>query len=225
MITHRTTAARTPASAAAEPDWPGRAAPAEHPDPVTRREPEQLAVRRGRSWRLSAGRSPAPAPRAPCPPWPPCPQSAARDHYDPWEHLRRSWPAVTVVQEPMTGDLLGELRGASTIALRADTSSAQRRCTLAHEIVHLERGVVDCGPWLGREESLVHLTASRRLIGLAELARALRDLGGPDDRAALAQLLEVDSETLQLRLARLTTAERRGLHSSLRASALLWSLA
>jgi len=150
--------------------------------------------------------------------------SASR--YDPWLDLGRNWPSVRVVLEPMSGDLLGEVRdGGSIIALRAGTSAAQRRCTLAHEIVHLERGISECGPWLLREEQAVHLTAARRLITDAQLAAALRDLGGADDRAALAHALEVDTETLLLRLSTLLPAERRRLRRGLARATPLWELA
>lgn len=150
----------------------------------------------------------------------------AGGHYDPWLDVQRNWPGVRVRIEPMTGNLLGEVReDGRVIALREGTSAAQRRCTLAHEIVHLERGLSDCGPWLDREEAQVHLTATRRLVTLAELVRALRDLGGGDDRAALAQLLDVDSETLALRLAELDRHERRAVRRALARSVPLWSVA
>ena len=146
--------------------------------------------------------------------------------YDPWVDLRQNWPHVKVVIERMTGDLLGEVRDdGRVIALRADTSAAQRRCTLAHELVHLERGILDCGPWLQREEGLVHAEVSLRLIPLASLAAAIRALGGADDPAALAQWLEVDSETLAVRLSRLSSAERRMLRRSLARQTPLWSVA
>ena len=126
----------------------------------------------------------------------------------------------------MTGDLLGEAReDGAVIALRAGTSAAQRRCTLAHEIVHLERGLRDCGPWLHREEQTVHRTAARRLITVSELAAAIRDLGRADDRAALAQALDVDTETLLVRLATLEPAERRALRRALARCAPLWAVA
>ncbi len=146
--------------------------------------------------------------------------------YDPWVDLRQNWPHVTVVIEPMTGDLLGEVReGGRVIALRADTSAAQRRCTLAHELVHLERGIQDCGPWLQREEDQVHAEASLRLIPLASLASAIRALGGTDDPAALAQWLDVDGDTLATRLSRLSRSEHAALRRSLAALTLLWSVA
>ena len=127
--------------------------------------------------------------------------------YNPWRDLRDNWPEVRVVLRPMPGRLLGELRY-PVIALRADTTAAQRRCTLAHEIVHLERGLHDCGPWAEREERVVHEVAARRLIGVDALRRAVRELGGSADAAAVAALLDVDRETLRVRLGLLSPAER-----------------
>ncbi|UQX87983.1 hypothetical protein M6D93_17010 [Jatrophihabitans telluris] len=133
--------------------------------------------------------------------------------YDPWQDLARNWPGVEALIEPLEDDLLGEIRefrdGRLQITLRANTTSGQRRCTLAHEIVHLERGLDDCGPWQSREESAVHEEVARRLIGLNALIDAARYTG--DDHAALAAALDVDQETLQLRLGLLTSAERRRL--------------
>jgi hypothetical protein len=134
--------------------------------------------------------------------------------YDPWADLRRNWPEVRIVVEPMAGQLLGELRY-PVIALRSETSAAQRRCTLAHEIVHLERGVDDWGPWAAREERAVHAVAARRLVTLARLDRSLREAGGDGDLAALAHLLDVDQETARVRLRGLTSGERSWLRSRL----------
>lgn len=146
--------------------------------------------------------------------------------YDPWADLRQNWPHVTVVIEEMTDDLLGEVRDdGQVIALRAGTSAAQRRCTLTHELVHLERGILDCGPWLQREEGLVHAEVSRRLIPLDALAAAIRALGGADDPAALAHWLDVDGETLAIRLSRMSSSERAALRRSLARQSPLWSVA
>lgn len=154
------------------------------------------------------------------------PGSLPEDHYDPWLDLQQNWPGVRLLVEPMDGDLLGEVRDDGwTIAVRAGTSAAQRRCTLAHEIVHLERGLRDCGRWLDREELAVHSVASQRLVRTRELITAMRDVGGASDRAALAQCLDVDSETLGLRLAQLSRAERQAVRRALARAAPLWSLA
>ncbi|HEY2043269.1 MAG TPA: ImmA/IrrE family metallo-endopeptidase [Jatrophihabitans sp.] len=137
--------------------------------------------------------------------------------YDPWLDLNQNWPHVDLVVESMSGDLLGEVRGdGAVIALRADTSGAQRRCTLAHEIVHLERGLPVDDSWLYREEALVHRETARRLIPLAELGAAIRAAGGDHDRAALAQALDVDRDTLDVRLADLQRWERVQIRRRLR---------
>jgi hypothetical protein len=127
--------------------------------------------------------------------------------YNPWRDLRDNWPHIQVVIEPMHGRLLGELRY-PVIALRADTSSAQRRCTLTHELIHLERGVCDWGQWSEREERYVHDEVARRLVPIDELARAIRDVGGTHDLAAVAAALDVDRDTLRVRLGLVTAAER-----------------
>jgi len=146
--------------------------------------------------------------------------------YDPWQDAHQNWPDTQVVIERMAGDLLGEVRdGGRLIALRAGTSYAQRRCTLTHELVHLERGLLECGPWAQREELLVHDEVARRLILLGALAAAIRMSGTAEDLPALAQSLDVDTETLQLRFARLDRSERRMLRRSLVLQAPLWDVA
>jgi hypothetical protein len=142
--------------------------------------------------------------------------------YNPWIHLAVDWPEVDVVLEPMAGQLLGELRY-PVISLRADSSAAQLRCTLAHELVHLERGVLDWGRWAEREEALVHAEAARRLVRLADLERALREFGGDADPAALAKELDVDVHTVRLRIGRLSAPERSWLHERLPRE--LWNVA
>jgi Zn-dependent peptidase ImmA (M78 family) len=144
--------------------------------------------------------------------------------YDPYLHVYERWPGAEVVVEPLHRGLLGETRWPPLqIALAAQSSPAQRRCTLAHEIVHLERGLDDPGPWADREELQVHAEASRRLIDIEALADALRELGGSGDLAALAVALDVDVETIALRLRRLTPVERRRLRRRTRTE--LWSVA
>lgn len=144
--------------------------------------------------------------------------------YDPWYHLQDRWPHAEVVIEPLHGTLLGEIRFPPLqIALTATSSAAQQRCTLAHEIVHLERGLADVGAWAWREERQVHSEAARRLITPEDLAAALRGVAGAPDLGTLAQLLDVDSETLNVRLALL---EPRELASIRRwTSGELWSVA
>src|SRR5581483_10769071 len=111
--------------------------------------------------------------------------------YDPWREAADRWPELQIRLEPMSGRLLGWL-SYPIVALRRDSSAAQQRCTLAHELVHLERGTLDCGPWAAREERLVHAEAARRLVPVSQLAGAVQVAGGTHDLAALARTLDVD---------------------------------
>jgi hypothetical protein len=150
------------------------------------------------------------------------PADGGAARYDPWLDLVVNWPEVDVVFEPMAGLLLGELRY-PVIALRAGTSAAQRRCTLTHELVHLERGVTDCGPWSAREEAYVEAEVARRLVVPADLERALRELGGDSDLPGLAQLLDVDAQIARTRLQLITPTERHRIRAPTQHD--LWSVA
>jgi IrrE N-terminal-like domain len=147
--------------------------------------------------------------------------------YDPWIDLEEFWPEANVVIEELSGDLLGEVRATPEIeiSIRADSSPAQQRCTLAHELVHLERGLDDCGQWQHREERQVHTEVARRLIPLKPLLDALRSLGGSHDISALAAFLHVDHETAAVRLDTLTATERRWLRTKLRSCSELFNVA
>jgi hypothetical protein len=127
--------------------------------------------------------------------------------YDPWLDLLENWPEVVVRIETLPGRLLGELCY-PVIVLNADSGPAQQRCTLVHEIVHLERGVRDCGQWLAREEYYVDREVALRLLPLEMLAPAIRDAGGVEDLVEIARQLDVDTQTLMMRLSLLTGRDR-----------------
>jgi hypothetical protein len=133
-------------------------------------------------------------------------------HYDPWRDVAENWPGLEVCVQPMDGDLLGTVDW-PVIALRAGTSAAQMRCTLAHELVHLERGIRDCGPWADREELAVHSEVALRLIPIESLCEAVAELGGTDSRGSLAVALNVDGATLELRLSQLNREERAAIRA------------
>lgn len=125
--------------------------------------------------------------------------------YSPWRDLTDNWPDVEVRIAELPGDLLGEVReGGRLIVLRRGTSSAQRRCTLTHEIVHLERGLPSAlvPHLLAVEERQVHAEAARRLITVPALAEAIR-VTGSDERDIAAELW-VDLATLRARVRDLT---------------------
>ena len=74
----------------------------------------------------------------------------------------------------------------------------KRRCTLAHEIIHLERGPVPTDArGQSREEKAVDRIAARRLITITDLIEGMRWTRNRDE---LADHLWVDVPTLQARI-------------------------
>ncbi|MDD2859009.1 MAG: ImmA/IrrE family metallo-endopeptidase [Candidatus Nanopelagicales bacterium] len=96
------------------------------------------------------------------------------------------------------------------IWLHQDLTPAERRCTLAHEIIHAARGDEHCRDHVlnARQERLVDEIASRLLIPLDLLADAL--VWCHDD-AQLCDALDVDLDTLDARRRFLTLEERHYL--------------
>ena len=86
-------------------------------------------------------------------------------------------------------------------------SSPERRSTLAHELIHAERGDESCcSSWHeGKQERAVDELAARALISLDRLAEALR---WSLDEHELAEDLWVDVATVRTRLDRLSPTEK-----------------
>lgn len=111
-----------------------------------------------------------------------------------------------------SGELPKSIRGlydavTHTIWLDSALTRVERRCTLAHELVHAERRDVRIAdPVLnGRQEIVVHREAARRLISVDQLAEAI--VWAVEARE-LAECLDVDLPTLQARLETLNARER-----------------
>lgn len=118
----------------------------------------------------------------------------------PWRALR-ALTHVDLSWRPMQG-LLGRTDG-NTITMHPRQSQAQRRCTLQHELIHLERGTehgVD-----EAEERIVEQAAARILIPMPLL---LDKLAWTRDMAELADECWVDEAMLRARLDALTLDER-----------------
>lgn len=129
-----------------------------------------------------------------------------RCRYSPWDHASRL--DLRIIHRDLPTGLLGYWHApARTIVLDSGLTQVERRCTLAHELVHVERG--DDGQcssdWHENKLELqVHAAAARRLIGLPELGLALILHEHEVDQA---DELWVDVQTLQVRLAGLSPAE------------------
>lgn len=128
--------------------------------------------------------------------------------YHPWRHLR-SIPDLRLSWADLPG-LLGIVRGRD-ITLATGQLQAERRCTLAHELVHVERGTAE-EPWCEREERHVDAIAARRLVPLDDLIEAVLWARNVHE---LAEELWVDVATVQARLASLTAAERERVQARL----------
>lgn len=101
-------------------------------------------------------------------------------------------------------DRMGETDGRALIRINDGMLQTERRCTLAHELVHMEMG--HSGPCTPGEELAVAKEAARRLIPVAELASAVSFHG--ENWPAVADELWVDETTLRTRLDHLHPAER-----------------
>ncbi|MCL4368008.1 MAG: ImmA/IrrE family metallo-endopeptidase [Actinobacteria bacterium] len=118
--------------------------------------------------------------------------------YNPWTHLATHWPHIHV---DTRATLPHGMYGAWTpgvLHLSRRLTQTGRRCTLAHEIVHLERGPTPTEPMAAaREELTVDRIAARRLITIDTLADAIAWTRHPDE---IADYCWVDRPTLRARI-------------------------
>lgn len=95
------------------------------------------------------------------------------DRYDPWADLNRR-PYLQVEFVNIDTGRRGIICGGVVMICR-DQLQVERRCTIAHELVHDERRVYPTDRALReKEETAVERIAARRLIELPELVDALR---------------------------------------------------
>ncbi|MFV8320324.1 hypothetical protein [Mycobacterium sp. 23] len=86
------------------------------------------------------------------------------------------------------------------MALCRSLTPHERRCTLAHELVHIERGPVPSNPEMAQiEEDIVDEIASRRLVGFEDLVATIRECPN-GAMSAWAYRLWVDQPMLEVRL-------------------------
>ena len=131
--------------------------------------------------------------------------------YDPAADAAARYPDWIVTTADLGGVIPEVLsRGRRVILLEREHDPAQRRSSLAHALAHLALGhAQSAGGWFEqREEAEAEDLASRRLIPLTGLARAL---SWSRDRDEVARELGVDVSMLALRQERMCAEERRRL--------------
>ncbi|WP_009473824.1 hypothetical protein [Rhodococcus sp. JVH1] len=127
--------------------------------------------------------------------------------YNPWRQLRNMFPHVTVTTHQALPALLQGALSRDWIYIDRNLGQAGRRCTLAHELVHRERGTVCAPDRYTREEQAVDEIAARRLITTDRLVDALLWTGS---RAGVEAADEVwcNAHMLGVRVRTLTADER-----------------
>lgn len=132
--------------------------------------------------------------------------------YHPWHRLRELAHVELRWVDRLTDDDLGRcIHRHRMILMSSNQSQAERRCTLAHELVHLDRGPVTAAE-LDREEEIVERIAARQLIDIRKLGEAI---AWSSDPATVAEELWVDEPMLKARLDGLHPAERAYLRDRL----------
>lgn len=117
---------------------------------------------------------------------------------------------------PLPAGIAG-LTDGHTIWLNPNLTPAGRRCTLAHELIHVERGVIHHLPDVlaTREEHTVDRIAAHRLISIDDLVDAIVWAQGDHDRCSIAIDTDVDLSTLDVRLRTVTPDEAAAINRAL----------
>ena len=130
--------------------------------------------------------------------------------FHPWRCLRELTD-VEVVWKDVEEELGCYDYCARRITMDSTQTQAERRSTLAHELMHIERGPFP-DEQREREELIVEREAARLLIEIKPLAEAM---AWSTDMHEIADELWVDEMMLRSRLHNLHPAERAYLHRRL----------
>lgn len=137
-------------------------------------------------------------------------QEGHEETFHPWHYLRDVHPEVTVWHTTeLPTSILGITDG-HNIWLQERMTQAERRCTLMHELIHIERGHQGCQP--PAIEAKVEDEVARYLIPISALCKVLPWARNEDEAA---EELWVDVATLRARLASLTVEEVQILRESI----------
>lgn len=115
------------------------------------------------------------------------------ERYHPWRHAAAL--GIQVIHVELPARLWGYYDPVGRAVLNSRLCQYERRSTLAHEIVHHERG--DTCRLSDRQEVDVRIVAARRLVTSPDLVEALL---WTRDENELAERLWVDVRTIRIRL-------------------------
>lgn len=147
---------------------------------------------------------------------PPTSYAPLATRWNPWRALVEEHPDYQVISDY---ELPGSICGLTSfpkkrIWLCKLLSDVQRECTLAHELVHIERGMLPEDRLEAiAEERAVEEIAARRMIPTRDLLHVAVTRPSSTS-AAWAALLRVDRQTLHVRLRTLKTGERAALRAA-----------
>lgn len=122
--------------------------------------------------------------------------------WNPWGTLKKLTHIVVIWARPHPM-VPAATDGMRRVWIDPRATQVERRCLLAHELVHLERGHIGCQP--PAVERDVRAEVARRLIPPTELAKVIPWSLCPEEAA---EELHVTREVLADRLQELTQAEK-----------------
>lgn len=132
--------------------------------------------------------------------------------YHPWRDARAREHLTIRFVDYLPAGVRGRIRG-DVVEVNRHMLGDERRCTIAHELVHDERRIFPVDPVLrAREELKVERIAARRLVALEQLVNVLCWTRRTEE---VADELWVDVPMLVALVQSLTDTERRWIDEQL----------
>ena len=131
---------------------------------------------------------------------------------NPWQRLRTLVDVELRWHE--NGPMGRTIHSEQAISLRLDMTWAERRCTVAHELLHIERGPMPAGLRAKDEERVRRETAQRMIPDIRPVGDAIAWALSPEEAA---EELGVDVYVLRYRLKHMSPMERAWLQHRLQA--------
>lgn len=128
----------------------------------------------------------------------------------PWRRLREL--AHVTLEWHDEGPMGLTTHSTATVSLRRDLTWEERRCTLQHELIHVERGPMPWGLREKDEEKVRRETAARMLPDIRPVADAIAWALSTEEAA---EELGVDVDVLTYRLRHMSPMERAWLRRRL----------